>query len=34
MGIFFGEDVTDSFLKLNKLEFLIRSHEMVDEGYE
>jgi serine/threonine-protein phosphatase 5 len=34
MGIFFGSDVTENFLKVNNLQFLIRSHEMVDEGYE
>ncbi|MFW9824313.1 MAG: metallophosphoesterase [Candidatus Thorarchaeota archaeon] len=31
---FFGEDVFDSFLKENNLEFLIRAHECFLEGYK
>eukprot|EP01080_Neovahlkampfia_damariscottae_P007521 gene7521-11845_t len=34
VGILFGHDVTSTFLKRNDLELVIRSHEMVDEGYE
>jgi serine/threonine-protein phosphatase 5 len=30
----FGPDITDRFLKRNKLELLVRSHEMVNEGFE
>ena len=33
-GIFFGQDVTEKFLKLNNLSLLIRSHEFKMEGYE
>ena len=34
IGIFFGQDVTEKFLKLNNLSLLIRSHEDKMEGYE
>jgi len=30
----FGPDVTDGFLKANDLQFVIRSHEVKDEGFE
>ena len=30
----FGPDITDAFLKNNNLGFVIRSHEMKEEGYE
>lgn len=34
VGVQFGPDVTDKFLKLNKLDYLIRSHEVKSDGYE
>ena len=33
VGFSFGPDVTESFLKLNGLQLLVRSHEVKDEGY-
>ncbi|KAI8808905.1 serine/threonine-protein phosphatase 5-like protein [Cladochytrium replicatum] len=33
VGIQFGPDVTEKFLKLNDLKFIIRSHEVKQEGY-
>ena len=33
-GLQFGPDVTECFLKLNNLEYVIRSHEVKQEGYE
>lgn len=33
VGCQFGPDVTESFLKLNNLDLLIRSHEVQDQGY-
>ena len=33
-GCLFGEDVTDSFLSLNKLKLIVRSHECVDDVCE
>ena len=33
-GVFFGQNVTEKFLKDNKLNLLIRSHEVVMEGYD
>ena len=33
LGFSFGPDYTAAFLKKNKLEYLIRSHEVRDEGY-
>lgn len=32
-GVLFGPDVTEEFLDLNDLDFVVRSHECVDEGY-
>eukprot|EP00668_Euglena_longa_P011442 GGOE01013846.1.p1 GENE.GGOE01013846.1~~GGOE01013846.1.p1 ORF type:complete len:495 (+),score=91.64 GGOE01013846.1:52-1485(+) len=34
VGVAFGPDVTEQFLKNNNLELVIRSHEVKDEGYE
>lgn len=34
VGCQFGPDVTENFLKKNKLEYIIRSHEVKDMGYE
>ncbi|CAD7964792.1 unnamed protein product [Amoebophrya sp. A120] len=34
VGVAFGHDVTDNFLKTNDLSMVVRSHEMKDEGYE
>ncbi|XP_067941950.1 serine/threonine-protein phosphatase 5-like isoform X2 [Watersipora subatra] len=34
VGIQFGPDVTHKFLKENKLDYVIRSHEVKHEGYE
>lgn len=33
IGVQFGPDVTEAFLKLNNLDMLVRSHEVKDEGY-
>lgn len=33
VGIQFGPDVTENFLKRNNLELLIRSHEVKENGY-
>ena len=32
-GVYYGQDVTEKFLKENNLKLLIRSHEVRDEGY-
>jgi protein phosphatase len=32
-GILFGQEVTENFCQRNGLQLVIRSHEMVDEGY-
>lgn len=34
VGIQFGPDITEAFLRKNKLDFVIRSHEVKPEGYE
>ncbi|CAK9081083.1 unnamed protein product [Durusdinium trenchii] len=34
VGVAFGQDVTENFLKVNNLKMVIRSHEMKEEGYE
>ena len=34
VGIQFGPDVTAKFLAKNKLDYIIRSHEVKPEGYE
>lgn len=34
VGCQFGPDVTEKFLEANKLDYVIRSHEVKNEGYE
>ncbi|XP_012139319.1 protein phosphatase D3 isoform X2 [Megachile rotundata] len=34
VGVQFGPDVTQNFLALNNLDYIIRSHEVKNEGYE
>jgi len=34
VGVAFGPDVTNNFLKTNNLSMVVRSHEMKEEGYE
>merc|ERR1719230_129705 len=34
VGVAYGQDVTEDFLKTNDLKLVIRSHEMKEEGYE
>jgi diadenosine tetraphosphatase ApaH/serine/threonine PP2A family protein phosphatase len=33
-GILFGAKLVNKFLKLNKLEKVVRSHQLVQEGYK
>lgn len=33
VGVAFGKDITENFLKVNGLKLVIRSHEMKEEGY-
>ncbi|CAF3958619.1 unnamed protein product [Rotaria sp. Silwood2] len=34
LGIQFGPDVTERFLKLNNLDYIVRSHEVKQQGYD
>ncbi|KAI6661075.1 Serine/threonine-protein phosphatase 5 [Oopsacas minuta] len=34
VGVHFGPDVTSKFLEKNKLDYIVRSHEVKDEGFE
>ncbi|XP_034941265.1 serine/threonine-protein phosphatase 5 [Chelonus insularis] len=34
VGVQFGPDVTHDFLKLNNLDYIVRSHEVKSDGYE
>jgi len=34
VGVQFGPDVTENFCRLNKLDYIIRSHEVKADGYE
>ncbi|CAF4686199.1 unnamed protein product [Rotaria socialis] len=34
LGIQFGPDITERFLKLNNLEYIVRSHELKQQGYD
>ncbi|XP_043272772.1 serine/threonine-protein phosphatase 5 [Venturia canescens] len=34
VGVQFGPDVTQAFLKLNDLDYVVRSHEVKNDGYE
>jgi len=34
VGTMFGPDITKKFLQKNKLDYIIRSHEVKQEGYE
>lgn len=34
VGVQFGPDVTEKFLKLNNLDYIIRSHEVKADGFE
>lgn len=34
VGVQFGPDITKKFLEKNKLEYIVRSHEVKNEGYE
>ncbi|XP_054164961.1 serine/threonine-protein phosphatase 5-like [Oppia nitens] len=34
VGVQFGPDITETFCKLNKLDYIIRSHEVKPDGYE
>lgn len=34
VGVQFGPDVTENFLRINSLDYVVRSHEVKNEGYE
>ncbi|KAL1110136.1 hypothetical protein AAG570_008213, partial [Ranatra chinensis] len=34
VGVQFGPDITDKFIRQNKLDYIIRSHEVKNDGYE
>ncbi|KAL6264536.1 hypothetical protein P5V15_004642 [Pogonomyrmex californicus] len=34
VGVQFGPDVTQNFLRINSLDYIVRSHEVKNEGYE
>lgn len=34
VGVQFGPDVTQNFLRINSLDYVVRSHEVKNEGYE
>lgn len=34
VGTMFGPDITKKFLQKNKLDYIVRSHEVKQEGYE
>ncbi|KAL0127518.1 hypothetical protein PUN28_003062 [Cardiocondyla obscurior] len=34
VGVQFGPDVTENFLRINSLDYIVRSHEVKNEGYE
>lgn len=34
VGVQFGPDVTQNFLALNNLDYIVRSHEVKNDGYE
>ncbi|XP_011303529.1 serine/threonine-protein phosphatase 5 [Fopius arisanus] len=34
VGVQFGPDITQKFLELNKLDYVVRSHEVKNDGYE
>lgn len=34
VGVQFGPDVTQNFLRINSLDYIVRSHEVKNDGYE
>lgn len=34
VGVQFGPDVTQNFLRINNLDYIVRSHEVKNDGYE
>lgn len=34
VGVQFGPDVTENFLAMNNLDYVVRSHEVKNDGYE